>query len=108
MLEIAPGGWGESWGAGTSCGHLPRWTEPRRPRSGRTRGERGGAATGRAQTVPLLQDSTPGTTHNPCASDEAQAPAVRHYRPTQTRAAATGRRGSSDEQAASMLVIGRG
>ncbi|KAJ1206069.1 hypothetical protein NDU88_001479 [Pleurodeles waltl] len=79
MLEIAPGGRGESQGAGASRGRLPRWTEPRQPRSGRTRGERGGAATGRARPAPLFQGSTPVSALDPCASDEAQAPVVRHH-----------------------------
>ncbi|KAJ1090063.1 hypothetical protein NDU88_003203 [Pleurodeles waltl] len=107
MLEIAPGGRGESQGAAASRSRLPRWTEPRRPRSGRTRGERGGAATGRAQPAPLFQGSTPGSALDPCASDEAQAPVVCHQEPTRARAAATGRGGSRDEHAVSVPVTGR-
>ncbi|KAJ1190659.1 hypothetical protein NDU88_007397 [Pleurodeles waltl] len=54
-LKVAPCERGEGRASVPSMAVLPgRRTEPRQPRSGRTRGKRGGATTGRARPAPLL------------------------------------------------------
>ncbi|KAJ1175512.1 hypothetical protein NDU88_000800 [Pleurodeles waltl] len=58
------------------------------------------------ERAPQFQGSTPWSALDPCTSDEAQAPVVHHPGPTRARAAATGREGSCDVHAASVLVLG--
>ncbi|KAJ1179701.1 hypothetical protein NDU88_004935 [Pleurodeles waltl] len=60
-----------------------------------TRGE-GRHRRGENPAAPLFQGRILRSGHNPCASDEAQVPVVRHPGPKRARAAARGLGGSCD------------